>query len=547
MKIVRDNSSQKISIMWHRRDLRVYDNKALFYALEESITNNTPILPIFIFDPAFFKEENRNTCDDRIIFLCESVQALKEKYKTFGVDMKIVYGDSNQVLQTLQKKLNATIFCNNDTNMHEGFLRDSKLKSLHIQQFDNDAILRDSQNSRVSWSTHAQQYFSSDIFDTITQLKKIQQLEQLIQEQKENLNELLNFSQLDITEIEPNFILQTYKLKKQKKFNQLGGEEEAQKQLQFFLKHIEKYPSSISKPYKAQFFCSRLSAYFSLGCISLKHVYNEVEHLEHINRRTKQFYQTRLFWNQHFTQKLEDFKELPQKAVNPVLRKINEENYNEEFISRYKNAQTGYPLVDASITALVQTGWINFRMRAMIASFFCFILHQSWKIGADFMAYHLMDCDMAINYAQWQMQAGVVGVHPLRIYNVTKQIYDNDNELQFIKQQLPIFKDVKEIEYIAEPWKYQQELYKKYNISLGRDYPLLIVNFDEEAKITREWFKERMPDIRKALEIPEVKKNASLSKKRAARSSSSSKKKSSTQLKKDDKKKESKEKSLLDF
>lgn len=557
------------NIVWHRRDLRVHDNKALFYALEQSIDSNTPLLPIFIFDPIFFKEENRNTCDDRIIFLCESVQALQEKYNQLGIEMLILYGDSNELLQSLQNKLNATIYCNNDTNMHEGFERDSKLKTLNIQQFDNDAILRNSQNSRVSWSLHAQQYFKSQIYENEELIKKLveklhdkKSYEEDREEIKSEINSKINSKiKSEIKEeintnksfqmIEPDFIIKKYHLQKQKNFNQLGGEEEAKKQLQFFLKHIEKYPSSISKPYKSQFFCSRLSAYFSFGCISLKYVFREVENLETINRRTKQFYLTRLFWNQHFTQKLEDFKELPQKAVNPILRRINKENYNEEFIERYKNAQTGYPLVDASITALVKTGWINFRMRAMIASFFCFILHQPWKIGADFMAYHLMDCDMAINYAQWQMQAGVVGVHPLRIYNVTKQIYDNDSELQFIKQQLPLFKDVKEIEYIAEPWKYKQELYKKYNIVLGEDYPLPIVDFDEEARITRTWFKERMPEIRKALGIPEVQKNASLSKKRTNTTKKKSSSKSKNKLKREEEKKnsnqDSNQKSLLDF
>ncbi|MFP4402638.1 MAG: FAD-binding domain-containing protein [Candidatus Nanoarchaeia archaeon] len=523
-----------MNIMWHRRDLRIHDNKALFYALEESLNNSKQFLPIFIFDPIFFKEESRNTCDDRIIFLCESVQALQEKYSELGIDMKIFYGDTITALTKLQQQFRAEIYCNNDTNMHEGFERDSKLNNLQINRFDNDAILRNSQNSRVSWSTHAQQYFNSELYNTISKIQSMK---------NSNIKTYINLNKNDsLQEVRPHFIIQKFGLHKQKKFGQLGGEREAQTQLQFFLQHISKYPSSISKPYESQFFCSRLSAYFSFGCISLKYVYKEVEKLETINKRTKQFYLTRLFWNQHFTQKLEDFKELPKKAINPVLRNINSENYNEEFIEKYKNALTGYPLVDASITALTQTGWINFRMRAMIASFFCFILHQPWKIGADFMAYHLMDCDIAINYAQWQMQAGVVGVHPLRIYNVTKQIYDNDKELKFIKQQLPIFKDVQEIEYIVEPWMYEKELYKKYNITLGVDYPHRIVDFDVEAKITRAWFKERMPEIRKALGITEVKKNASLSKKRG---NSSSKKKSLIKEKKE--KKETKEKSLLEF
>lgn len=544
-----ESISKKIGIVWHRRDLRIQDNLALHTAILEC----DEVIPLFIFDPNFF-EKPRDTCDDRILFLFESIDNLQENYSKYNLNLEISFGKSLEVLKQMYEnylketeKFELKIYFNADNNMKIGNKRDISVKhffkdktDIELIECQNDAIIRNSLHSRTNWGTYAEEFFNSKIYDCYSKLDE--KVFSNNSNEVNNINKISSISKklfLNIKSITTQEMIKKYNLKKQKKSNQIGGETYANERLEEFLKVIYLYPKSISKPFNSQTYCSRLSAYFSFGCISLKVVYQRVKQLK-IDGRIKHFYITRLFWNQHFTQKLVDFKELDEVAVNPILRDINQENLNEELIKKYQLAQTGYPLVDASIQSLTQTGWINFRMRAMIASFFCFILHQPWKIGADFMAYHLMDCDVAINYSQWQMQAGVVGVHPLRIYNVTKQIQDNDSELEFIKQFLPIFKEVKEIEYICEPWKYKEELFEKYDIKLGIDYPLPIADFEVESRYTRLWFKEKMPEIRKALNLPEVKRNASLSKRKNNFSQSKSKKK-------DKEKSSGKNKSLLDF
>ena len=108
--------------------------------------------------------------------------------------------------------------------------------------------------------------------------------------------------------------------------------------------------------------------------------------------RARDLFESRLFWNRHFRQKLTDNPRLTHEAVNPVLQGLfaSDEECDLELIEAWKEGRTGFPMVDASMRALVETGWLNFRMRAMVASFFGYILKQWWRVGADFMYYHLI-------------------------------------------------------------------------------------------------------------------------------------------------------------
>lgn len=169
-------------------------------------------------------------------------------------------------------------------------------------------------------------------------------------------------------------------------------------------------------------------------------------------------------------------------------------------------------MVDASMRALVQTGWLNFRMRAMCASFYSYILKQWWKNGADFFYRHLIDADVAINYYQWQMQSGLIGVHANRIYNPTKQVKDNDPDGKFIKKYVPELRNVP-TEFIAEPWKMPERIQKKHGIVIGEDYPEPIADYEREARKAREFFKSKTTKAYASFRDDEVWRKASLSSK----------------------------------
>lgn len=480
-----------VIIVWHRRDLRLHDNAALFYASKK----NCKIVPVFVIDPFFFEGE-RLDCNDRIIFMFECLKDLKKNYKEkLGLEMNFLFGNSIEVLNNIKNKLNAKVYFNADSSMIFGFKRDKKaLQDKDFVCFDNDAIVRGTSNSRINWSEKANEYFEG---------------EELNFDMNKKYNGLIL---KDVVEIDD--IIKKYKIVKEKEFEFKGGESEALKRLDKFVKlHIQNYASSISKPSLSVINCSRLSAHFSLGALSLRRAYKKTKE-EHVSGRAKQFFITRLFWNQHFTQKLEDFPQSSELSINPALRNLNKDNFNYDYIRAFKEGKTGFPLIDASIRYLVRTGWLNFRMRAMLASFYSFILKQYWKDGADFMHKNLIDADIAINYQQWQMQSGLVGVHPLRIYNPTKQIFDNDSKGIFIRKEVEELSLIEEIEWLANPWKYYWQIKEKYGFDVREKYPKPIVDFDLEAKKTREFFKEKHTEIKNALGIKSVIKHASLSKRK---------------------------------
>lgn len=457
-------------IVWHRRDLRIFDNAALARAGKE----DKEIIPLFIIDPFFFREE-RETCNDRIHFMVDCLEDLDRQYRKRGTSLVIRYGNSKEVLKEIQEKYNAKIFFNRDTNMPFGFQRDASVQDLNIESFDNDGIIR-TEYDRRDWKKHIEKYMTSTCHQpsqyTPHQVKSTYNIQQLRKD-----------------------------FPKEKIKVPTGGRSAAIKRLKKFFTTIENYPSYISKPHKAEKYCSRLSAHLSFGCLSVREIFQYIH-----SKDKRRFFSTRLYWNQHFTQKLEDFKDLPYKTVNPLFEKNYDRlyAYDEKKITAWKEGRTGYPLVDASMRCLVKTGWLNFRMRAMVASFFCHILRQPWKIGADFMHYHLIDADTAINYAQWQMQASLVGVHPHRIYNPTKQIIDNDPQGEFIKEYVEELKDAPATSLYTEP---QQQ-------TLLVEYIPPIVNYEKEARKTRELFKELDTLAKQIIRQPHILKRASLSRKK---------------------------------
>lgn len=481
---------QKI-IVWHRRDLRTTDNKALTQAQKDGHA-----IPIFIIDPFFFRKNNE-TNPDRIIFMLESLEDLNNQYKKLGTTLSILHGDSITKITELAKKYQAKVYYNKDTNMNFGLERDQKITNHPaFTGFQNDAIIRQG-NTRQNWHTQCTQYFES----------------QILQPQKQTQpNPIPN-------EITTQQIIQQYQIKKEKQNVPKGGSTQAHKRLKKFLENLDLYTNSISKPLLSETNTSRLSAHLSLGCISLKEIYQEANKSP---LKQKKFFITRLYWNQHFTQKMQDNPSLTKKPVNPVFQQNYDKIYehNEELITAWKQGKTGYPLIDASMRALVKTGFLNFRMRAMTASFFCYILRQNWKIGADFMHYHLIDADTAINYAQWQMQAGMVGIHPNRIYNPKKQIIDNDPNCNFIKKYVEELKEIPK-EYIINPEKLKnaqltlneqknQEI-KKIQ-SLIKKYPKPIINFEKQVKKAKKDYKTLNEIARKKLyEDEDILRKASLS------------------------------------
>jgi deoxyribodipyrimidine photo-lyase len=167
-------------------------------------------------------------------------------------------------------------------------------------------------------------------------------------------------------------------------------------------------------------------------------------------------------------------------------------------------------MVDASMRCLQETGWLNFRMRAMCASFFTHILHQPWWIGADWYHHHLIDSDVGINYTQWQSQAGLIGKPSQRVYNPRKQVCDQDPDGDWITRWVPELVDLP-TEFLDQPEKTPLAIQQEYGVHVGESYPRPVVDF--EARREQFWsrYEGQRSEAARKLRRPEIAKRASFS------------------------------------
>jgi deoxyribodipyrimidine photo-lyase len=168
-------------------------------------------------------------------------------------------------------------------------------------------------------------------------------------------------------------------------------------------------------------------------------------------------------------------------SVNKGFHRLKKEP-NAVFVKAWQEGKTGYPLVDACMRCLVETGYLNFRMRAMTLSFFTHNLWQPWQDASPFLARQFLDFEPGIHYPQIQMQAGETGINMLRIYNPVKNSYAHDEAGIFIKKWIPELEHVP-LAYIHEPWTMSLLEQQFCDTYIGKDYPAPIV----DSKITQKF------------------------------------------------------------
>ena len=252
------------------------------------------------------------------------------------------------------------------------------------------------------------------------------------------------------------------------------------------------YTRAMSSPLEGWDACSRLSPHLTWGSVSIRQCYHasrdQLASLRADDRASAEVdprwfraissFEKRLRWRCHFMQKLEDEPEIEFNNMNPAFDGLRDPEPDPRLQHAWITGNTGYPLVDACVRALHASGWINFRMRAMLASFAAYHLWQHWKPSADAMAPLFLDFEAGIHFSQFQMQAGVTGINTVRIYSPIKQAADQDPRGEFIKRYVPELESVP-VEFIAEPHRMPTLTQHMAGCIVGTDYPEPIV---EHAK-----------------------------------------------------------------
>ncbi len=457
---------QSINIVWLKRDLRLQDHLP-FASAEEDPTCD--YLAIYLFEPSLLSAPDNSVRHQRFVY--QSLMEINRKLSRYQRSVQIYHGEALQVFNHLSHTyaINA-VYSYQESGTQLTWDRDMAVaKSFNTQQikwieYQRDGVIRGIKN-RSQWDAQWQQAMTSpQITPSYTQ------------------------SKIAISDTNNPFALEAEYLQLLSTTDdnkQYGGTDYGWKYLRSFMEERGKsYARSLSKPLQSRTSCSRISPYLAWGNLSLRQVYQYVA--AHDNRkaygRNATGLLTRLHWHCHFIQKFEVECAYETHCINRGYESLSYAN-DPTLITAWENGMTGLPLVDACMRCLHQTGWVNFRMRAMLVSVFCHHLDCDWRHGVYHLARLFLDYEPGIHYPQWQMQAGTTGVNTIRMYNPIKQSYDHDPEGFFIKEWVPELRDVP-TQFVHEPWK-MTALDRQF-AGVTIDYPDPIVDVTQAARYARE-------------------------------------------------------------
>ena len=449
-------------IFWIREDFRIGNNQALSFATN----NHENVVALYIYN----NNEFDNKREAQKWWLFKSLESIKTELSKFKINLEILKGDELDIFSNLKKKDDVCIYWNKiyepDVISKGKKIRDLFIKNEIEYKYFKGNILNEFQEVTKNdgtpfkvftpfWRTAEQIYLNQPPSKNYTVKKK---------------TKAINFfkNSLDLKNILPN-------KKWYEKFDKYWkvSENDSQKILKDLLENkIKDYGSNRDIPSING--TSRLSPYLKFGQIHVNTVWKKCSELKSKGLGYRK-YINELGWREFSHSLINYFPEFLKGNFRKEFDKFPWAK-NEKFLKAWKKGMTGYPIVDAGMRELYETGWMHNRIRMVVGSFLVKHLRINWIEGEKHFRNCLLDFNKANNVAQWQWVAGCgADAAPyFRIFNPILQGEKFDKEGIYVKKWVPELNKVP-AKFIHKPWEMEIKYQEAIKTIIGKDYPQPIV------------------------------------------------------------------------
>ena len=428
-----------INIFWFRRDLRLDDNCGLFNAL----SSDKKVLPIFIFDEDILNKLPKD--DSRVSFLHQELENIQEQLLKINSSISVFHGKPVEIFKDLSEKYSIdTVFANHDYEPYaikrdleiKDFLesKNSNFKTFKDQViFERAEIVKKDGTAYKVYTPYSKKWIEAFQLERIQFFPSEEKLENLIK------NETHQFLSLE----EIGFIASSIKVASYKVDATL----------------IDTYEETRNFPAKNS--TSRLGTHLRFGTVSVRKMVDKA------SKSSNSTFLKELIWREFFMQILWHFPHTTKESFKPQYDRILWRNNEEEF-NAWCKGKTGYPLVDAGMRELNQTGFMHNRVRMLVGSFLCKHLLIDWRWGEAYFAEKLHDYEQSSNIGNWQWVAGTgVDASPyFRVFNPTTQILKFDKNLEYINKWVPDFQELTYSKEIVDHKIARERCLKTYKAAL---------------------------------------------------------------------------------
>nr|WP_293841801.1 deoxyribodipyrimidine photo-lyase [uncultured Arsenicibacter sp.] len=431
--------SEPVSVVWLRRDLRLHDNAALYHAL----TSGRKVIVLFIFDKVILDQLD-DRADQRVEYIHTEILDLHTRLRRAGSSMIVRYGEPLPVWQQLLNEFPVEeVFVNRDYEVYAKD-RDKAVSGLLAEHgiafqafkdqaiFDHDEILTGSNTPYTVFTPYSRKWlgqlnpFYLKSYPTEKYYDAFHQLEE---------QPVISLAAMDFKPAGKSFPKKT-----------------ASDNL---LKHYQE-----TRDFPAQKGTSELSLHLRFGTISIRELARQAQ-------ATSATYLNELCWRDFYFQVLHHFPHVEKESFRREYDAIPWRNNEAEF-EKWCAGQTGYPLVDAGMRQLNETGWMHNRVRMVVASFLCKHLLIDWRWGEAYFARKLRDYDLSANNGGWQWAAGTgTDAAPyFRVFNPTEQAKKFDPKGEYIRRWVPEFNSLGYTKPIVEHAMARQRAIDTYRSTL---------------------------------------------------------------------------------